>query len=160
MQITVSRFQKNFRAKSSVPSPSYGHDRHQAPMERGNLQSETPPRPLKKRKRRNQMHRDSQPNHRVKGDRRRERNPLQHEFPAGARSLQVEQNISQDPCMLPCLPAPPFRQNLRPSVQKNQSLSTVTLMYATTAAFVRVNLFFLVTNDHTLLTSQTVKKFK
>src|SRR2546421_6158825 len=93
-------------------SANYEHDRHLAPGVHGSLQSETRPQLLRMRIRRSQMHQDNMPGHRVKGDTRRVRTPLQHEFPAGARVLQMVQSILWDLCKLPSLAAPPS-ENVR-----------------------------------------------
>ena len=93
-------------------SANNAHDRRLAPGAHGSLQSETRPRLLRMRIHRSQTHQDNMPGHRVKGDTRRVRTPLQHEFPAGARALQMVQSILLDLGRLPSLAAPPS-ENVR-----------------------------------------------
>jgi len=92
----------------NVRSASSGRDHHLVRVAHDSLQSETQLRPPIMHTHRSHMHRDSLPNHRGKEDIRQANNPLQHEFPAGARLLQEVQNIAQDLCRLPCFPAPFF----------------------------------------------------
>ncbi len=86
---------------ASVRSASSERDPRRVREEHDNRQSETQLRPPIMHTHRSHTHRDSLPNHRGKEDIRQASNPLQHEFPAGARLLQVVQSISQDLCRLP-----------------------------------------------------------
>jgi hypothetical protein len=72
---------------------NYVHGRHPEPVAHGSLQSENPLRLQKMHIRRTQRRRDNLPDHRVKGDKQRVRNQLQHEFTAGAQALQMVQSI-------------------------------------------------------------------
>ena len=94
---------------ASVRSASNGRDHRPVRAEHDSRQSETQLRPPIMHTHRSHTHRDSLPNHRGKEDIRQASNPLQHEFPAGARLLQVVQSISQDLCRLPCCQRLSFR---------------------------------------------------
>jgi hypothetical protein len=116
---------------ASVRSASSGRGLRLVRATHDSRQSETQLRPPIMHKHQSHMHRDSLPNHRGKEDIRQGSNPLQHEFPAGARLLQVVQSIAQDLCKLPCSQRLSFQiYEHGPFSGSPCSSRTNTLMYA------------------------------